>query len=348
MHEVARHPRGAGRASESGGGGSVREHARTRGSSLLHTAEGGRGGGGGGGAGGGEGGWRGFDPAASGRGGGGGGGRAGGSECGGGGTCGGGKQGGSAGDRAIWLDYRVARARRFAWVRKAGSMEAAASMGAPSMASSCLRLDAPVLGPRRAVDAAERRAAALGGAGAGSMLGSGQGGRGKPRAPIEVRVALRRQASAKGGKGRGGGGGGRGRCLERRGRRGERWFEESRVGISAVRRQAWVRKAGCGGGRGPHGFSRQPSPPATSGSKSALMPAAGVRFEGGRCGRVAGRGGKGGGTFAELAPPRSALQARPRAGQPGARQRPEGHFLTRAVAVEDAGGHLREQRRSNR
>ena len=174
-------------------------------------------------------------------------------------------------------------------------MEAAASMGAPSMASSCLRLDAPVLGPRRAVDAAERRAAALGGAGAGSMLGSGQGGRGKPRAPIEVRVALRRQASAKGGKGRGGGGGGRGRCLERRGRRGERWFEESRVGISAVRRQAWVRKAGCGGGRGPHGFSRQPSPPATSGSKSALMPAAGVRFEGGRCGRVAGRGGKGGG-----------------------------------------------------
>ena len=74
------------------------------------------------------------------------------------------------------------------------------------------------------------------------------------------------------------------------------------------------------------------------------MPAAGVRFEGGRCGRVAGRGGKGGGTFAELAPPRSALQARPRAGQPGARQRPEGHFLTRAVAVEDAGGHLRDQR----
>ena len=35
--------------------------------------------------------------------------RAGGSECGGGGTCGGGKQGGSAGDRAIWLEYRVAR-----------------------------------------------------------------------------------------------------------------------------------------------------------------------------------------------------------------------------------------------
>ena len=319
MHEAARHPRGAGRASESGGGGSVREHARTRGSSLLHTAEGGRGG---------E--------------------RAGGSECGGGGTCGGGKQGGSAGYRAIWLDYRVARARRFAWVRKAGSMEAAASMGAPSMASSCLRLDAPVLGPQRAEDAAERRAAALGGAGAGSMLGSGQGGRGEPRAPIEGSSRPAAAGSAKGGKGRGGGGGGRGRCLERRGRRGERWFEGSRVGISAVRRLAWVRKAGCGGGCGPHGFSRQPSPPATSGSKSALMPAAGVRFEGGRCGRVAGRGGKGGGTFAELAPPRSALQARPRAGQPGARQRPEGHFLTRAVAVEDAGGHLREQRRSNR
>ena len=61
--------------------------------------------------------------------------------------------------------------------------------------------------------------------------------------------------------------------------------------------------------------------------------------------RAGGREGwQGGG----LAPPRSALQARPRAGKTGARQRPEGHCLTRAVAVEDAGGHLREQRRSNR
>ena len=186
--------------------------------------------------------------------------------------------------------------------------------------------------------------------GRGACSARGRGAAASRERLSRVRVALRRQAAptAKGGEGRGGGGGGGGRCLERRGRRGERWFEGSKVGISAVRRLAWVRKAGCGGGCSPHGFSRQPSPPATSGSKSALMPAAGVRFEGGRCGRVAGRGGKGGRTFAELAPPRSALQARPRAGQPGARQRREGHFLTRAVAVEDAGGHLREQRRSNR
>jgi hypothetical protein len=75
------------------------------------------------------------------------------------------------------------------------------------MASSCLRLDAPVLGPQRAEDAAERRAAALGGAGAGSMLGSGQGGPRRAASAyrgFECPCGGRQRQGREGARGRGG------------------------------------------------------------------------------------------------------------------------------------------------